>query len=237
MMVAVFYHTPKAERLEGLDGEADAAGLLVAGQLEPAPVVEFDPLFVRLAVFGGRLCQFLQRQFRTEYDVGVRFSPVELHTARWLEAVRQAVVEHIKRGMMARLKIPGDEYDTEAATAHDARVLHDESIGVHMPCEAVDHLTCPVQFVGFEQGIDGDIDLDPPIVGQSNQLSQLLEGKILGLHACRHAFETAVNGIGTGSQSRQKCGPVARRGQNGRLMGSDLFHLISTRKKYHSKRF
>ena len=107
-----------------------------------------------------------------------------------------------------------------AGQGHDTRVLHDESIGVYMACKTVDQLACPVQFVGFEQGIDGDIDLDPPIVGQSNQLGQLLEGKILGLHACRHAFETAVNGIGTGSQSRQKCGPVARRSQNGRLVGS-----------------
>ena len=94
---------------------------------------------------------------------------------------------------------------------HNPHILDDQGIGMNMAGKSVYQLTGLVQFIRFYQGIDGDVHLDAPAVGQPHQLGQLVQGKILGLHACRHGFKTAINRIGTGGQGSQKCGPVAGR--------------------------
>jgi hypothetical protein len=105
-----------------------------------------------------------------------------------------------------------------AGQGDDTQILDDQGVRVDMALQVVNQLAGPVQFVGLEQGVDRNVDLDPPIVGQPHQLSQLRDGEILGFHARRHGFETAIDGVGAGRQGRQKRGAVSRRSENGRLV-------------------
>ncbi|WP_246805266.1 hypothetical protein [Desulfosarcina cetonica] len=111
-----------------------------------------------------------------------------------------------------------------AGQQHDPGILDDQGVRPHLALQPVDHLSCPVHLVRLDQRVDGNKDLHPAGMGQAHQLGQLLKGEVLGFHARRQGFETAINGIGAGGQGGQKRGTVSRRGENGRLMEVGSVH-------------
>jgi len=80
----------------------------------------------------------------------------------------------------------------------DDRVRFDTALQLlHQPA----HFT---QFARLYQRVDGNIDPGPLGVGQFGQGRQFFNGKVVGFHAGRELFQTAVNGIGPGRQARQE---------------------------------
>ena len=79
-------------------------------------------------------------------------------------------------------------------------ILNDQGIGMHPAVQVIQEFSGLIQFIGFDQGIDGDKHPGPFGMGQLGQPGQLFEGKIFGFHAGGKLFQTAINRIGPGGQ-------------------------------------
>ncbi len=91
-----------------------------------------------------------------------------------------------------------------AGQTPDPQILDDDPVGIHLlqGCQNLDH---PGQFTLFEQGVEGNVEPPPLLVGVSGHSGRLGQAEILGLGAGGELLQAAIDRIGPVLQGGEKC--------------------------------